>query len=629
VAFGYGGTTSAFTSATSGFTFDSAASETPVATGGAIWGVSTGGKLGTDLAGYTTGAVALTYPVSSGSATASFGITPWVDSSFNTCSSGTAVALSSTATVDYSKSLCPTVHGFAAETVTIYVGGVKLGTVTAGSTGTPTTQMAATQVPDLASGSQAITATGALSAASGTANFAAVYTTAELFTGTAGQTDLTVTSGAPGTLTILRTGVSSNGFNTANGPFGVHGLAASTAYQVTWGIGTGAAVVATFTSTATGGISGGGLQFNAPSGTVGYHILDLRLASTGADVLFGSTTAGDAASSFTTAPAQTGQFGDLLFSLTASITPTPTVGTVGASVSVAGSGLSPTTTYYVHIIGKDVTYNTYSGTYQATFTSTATGSIPTGTSFTFPQAPAAAGGENATGYYLCVDTTTVGTTANSAGCTNTGIWVLQASATLSSSSTTPGTSLTISATGLDASSTYNVVMNKVTVAALLSNSAGSGSATFTVPSTIAPGSYPVYLTAATNEVTGFAGKRVLVSPPSLTVSASATGGLTAQTLSSSGAPTEAAVNGQATVSQTFTNTASSQLSVYMWVSVQNAAGQTVGVFLGSATIAAGGSATIAAALFNLPSGSYTATAFVTTTSGIVVSSTSSTSSFSL
>jgi hypothetical protein len=67
----------------------------------------------------------------------------------------------------------------------------------------------------------------------------------------------------------------------------------------------------------------------------------------------------------------------------------------------------------------------------------------------------------------------------------------------------------------------------------------------------------------------------------------------------------------------------------MWVSVQNAAGQTVGVFLGSATIAAGGSSTIAAALFNLPSGSYTATTFVTTTSGIVVSSTSSTSSFSL
>jgi len=560
------------------------------------------------------------------------------------------VTSTSADTADYTSTKAYTVHGFStADAVTVAIGGSTLATITA-ATMTANAYghgaTATTQVPDLASGAYSISATGSISGASATGTYTLTYkpavqlaggATAQTSGGVLTQTTITVNSGASGTTTILRTGTGSGTAGSSTGPYGVHGLAASTSYQVTWGIGAGATVLTTFTTNAVGGISGGGIQFAVGSGNSGYHILDIRLASTGADVIFGGTTAGSGAfssqgwvsgNSCTTSNGQIcGYFGDTVFSLTASITPSPSVGAVGTAVSLTGSGLTPSTTYYAWVKSSGastsgVTYTT-AGTYVTTFTSTATGTIPTGTAstFNFPTAPAKASGENATSYTIYVDTSTTGTT-------NSATFVLQAAASLSPTSTTPGSSVTVTGSGLDAGQTYNVVLrlgasNLVVVAGMTANGVGAATASFTVPASTAPGSYQILLTRTSD------GKRALVSPPTLTVSASATGGLTAQTLTSSGAPAEAAVNGQATVSQTFTNTASSSLSVYMWVSVQNAAGQTVGVFLGSATVTAGGSSTIAAALFNLPSGTYTATTFVTTTSGIVVSSTSSTSSFSL
>jgi len=89
------------------------------------------------------------------------------------------------------------------------------------------------------------------------------------------------------------------------------------------------------------------------------------------------------------------------------------------------------------------------------------------------------------------------------------------------------------------------------------------------------------------------------------------------------------VSGFPTVQQTFTNTASGTLSVFMWASVLNAAGQTVAVNFGSATMSAGQTVTIGTPFLNLPSGTYTASVFVTTTTGIVISGTSSTASFTV
>ncbi|MDV3244770.1 MAG: hypothetical protein LYZ66_06325, partial [Nitrososphaerales archaeon] len=123
---------------------------------------------------------------------------------------------------------------------------------------------------------------------------------------------------------------------------------------------------------------------------------------------------------------------------------------------------------------------------------------------------------------------------------------------------------------------------------------------------------------------------VLAQPPTLTVGAPSTSFLTTGTFVATGSATEAVVNGLPTVSQSFTNTYTGSLSVIMWVSVLNSAGQTALVQIGGpATVAAGATATMQAALFNLPSGSYTATIFLTTSSGTVVSTTSTASSFTV
>jgi hypothetical protein len=71
------------------------------------------------------------------------------------------------------------------------------------------------------------------------------------------------------------------------------------------------------------------------------------------------------------------------------------------------------------------------------------------------------------------------------------------------------------------------------------------------------------------------------------------------------------------------------LPVYLWVAVQNSEGQTVGVFLGSATLSPNATAQIGAALFNLPSGRYTATAFLALYSNVVVSVTSTSRPFTI
>jgi len=79
------------------------------------------------------------------------------------------------------------------------------------------------------------------------------------------------------------------------------------------------------------------------------------------------------------------------------------------------------------------------------------------------------------------------------------------------------------------------------------------------------------------------------------------------------------------VSASFHSNYFAQLSVFMWADVENSQGQTVGVYLGSATIGAAQNSTIDTALFNLSPGgygnpgNYAVTVFATTSSGVVLS----------
>lgn len=69
----------------------------------------------------------------------------------------------------------------------------------------------------------------------------------------------------------------------------------------------------------------------------------------------------------------------------------------------------------------------------------------------------------------------------------------------------------------------------------------------------------------------------------------------------------------------YTNTYSQALSTFVWVVAKNTAGQTLGIFVGSATMDSAAAVTVFVPTFNLPAGSYAATIFATTTSGVAIS----------
>ncbi len=485
-------------------------------------------------------------------------------------------------------------------------------------------------VPELAGGSYTITVTG--TSTGNTATLGTSYT--PIVIGSAFAT----AGGTPGTTESFAT-------TTTSGGSGVHGLLPSTAYSIMFD-GPSGTSVGTFTSTSNGQVPPG-TQFTLPAGATGTHVVDLVQSSGTSSAIsgaiaprsFGSaqytgvasapvttTTASTCTMSSTGCTAGTGQ--GLLVYVTASASLSPNVGSPGAVVTISSSGLSPSSTYYV-VLSNGIAY--------ATFTSTATGTVPAGTTFAFPNlatatnTQATAGAETGESHTVCISAT-----ASFSNCASSAPFILQASLKLSASTATAGQTVSVTASGLANTIAYSVVFNYMvgtsgtsfsgtTVGSLVGGTDGTASGAFTVPSTAAAGTYAIQLVRTGGTTTSFA---ALALAPTLTVSSSATG-LTTTTLTPSGSASEATVSGTPTVSQTFTNTATGSVSVYMWVSVKNSAGQTVGVFLGSATMASGATATIGAALFNLPSGSYTASVFVTTTSGVVVSTTSTTSSFSV
>jgi hypothetical protein len=256
----------------------------------------------------------------------SFGITPWIQSPTST-------------KVDYTTSTeTVTAHGFSnTELLSLEIGGsamVSGGTCTTSTTGTCTTT--AGQVPDLAGGIQSVTVAGALSGVSarGSVTYYPIANSAS------GQT-LSITSGGAGQTTTIRTG---NGY-------GVHGLMASTTYNIIWNAISDSIIVGSFASTATGGIPSPGVKFTIPSDSGGIHILDLRTSS-GASAFFAGQLLGEYtpteapfSGTFTTA------YGDMLFSTVGSASTTSVscspASLVAASTSTCTAtvkGSSPTGT---------------------------------------------------------------------------------------------------------------------------------------------------------------------------------------------------------------------------------------------------------------------------------------------
>jgi len=166
------------------------------------------------------------------------------------------------------------------------------------------------------------------------------------------------------------------------------------------------------------------------------------------------------------------------------------------------------------------------------------------------------------------------------------------------------------------------------VGVLAPNSVGTGSINWNVPSNALPGTYTVQLVVATNGGTGLAsGNAVLDTPLQFTVggtSGSCTNEGTA-CMGINGTPAVSKSGGNTIISAAFTNNSNAPQTGYIYAVVHNALGQTVYYTTATVSPAAGASQTGQLVLFGLPSGTYSATIFVVSTSGTAISGTTNVS----
>jgi hypothetical protein len=549
----------------------------------------------------------------------SFGITPWVD----TTTGGITVT-----SVDYTSSTQAKVHGFGAtDTVTITIGGsamVSGGTI-AVTNGAGTT--ASGKVPDLAGGAQNLVATGSISGQTFTATGAITYSPIADFT--LGQT-LSINSGAAGSTTVIRTG---NGY-------GVHGLLASTAYNIVWNAQGGSVIVGSFTSTATGAIPIPGVQFTIPSDSSGIHIVDVQTTA-GNSAIYGQTNVGDVApnvGAFT--GTYTTTYGDLLFSNTALLSASPSVAVIGSPETISGSGLTAGGSYVVALGNPPPAAAGSVSTSAAAlgvFTATSTGGVPSGTTITLADTVTKL--ETGTVEYFAILTAAhfgVATTSDAYA-----QFVLAASATLNMTTAPAGHSVTINAHALNSQSAYTIVFNYLQspnapnvytgtpVGIIAPNGVGAGVASFNVPISATNGAYIVQLvTNGAGPGGATAGNAILDIPLTLIVSGTGTGTGVCNTTSCMAPGSVTSTNlpvGKAVVSP-FTNTSNAPQTVIVYAVVHNAAGQTVSYSTGTLNnVPAGGSATSYEVLFGLAPGTYSVTVFATSTSGTAISTTSTVS----
>jgi len=391
---------------------------------------------------------------------------------------------------------------------------------------------------------------------------------------------------------------------------GLHGLNPSTAYTIMWD---GTTQVGSFTSTATGEVPIG-VSFTVPAGTSGLHIIDIQAA--GASVIYGNQLTGG--QQFGGGGACGANTCDLLFNLFPLLTATPSLVGAGQTATVQGSGLPATTPLYV--VFNSISY--------AGFTSTSTGNVPSGVTFTVPQLQSNAGGERGTLENWAIDNSQ-----------EVQVGVLQfvygAVATLSASSGAAGTSVTITANGLNqADGPYGIIFNcipnnnvpftctgiasgptpgNIAIGALIPNALGAASTTITIPTNAVSGTYVIQVATA-------AGAWSLANPVTYTVGAPS--GVGVNTLTP-GSPSQTTLQGNPAISLSYTNTLSSSITIVGYAVVTNALGQVVLYTTASATLTPGGSQTGYFVLAGLAAGSYTVSVYAISSTGVVVSTTTS------
>jgi len=590
---------------------------------GAWFSSTSAGSIGNEVAGtytvgFTTGTVLNVL-------SPSYTTTPSVSLGFDTgtCSSTNYILqLCSASTSNDNAVASSAISGnmFAASTtVTVTSGGNTLLTATTGANGAFAGALTQTggvyPAIDLAQGTWTATASDGTN--TGTDTFAIVP-----IVDLTGASALTVVTGTPGTTTNLRTG--SN--------FGVHGLMANTAYTINWGmIGTtGAQSLGTFTSTATGGIPVPGVQFTIPPGPAGNHLITIVAGTT--DALFGVVR-----SDRPSTAGPTSQYGDMVFVEQVLGTIIPTVANVGQTVTLSGSGLSASTAYETTITS--VTGNAgATGQIFSTFTTDASGNIPASTTLAIPAMAtgyvngAFVGCLSATYFEQATSYNVHFSTASEYPGTQDGqaLFVLSGQASLNSTSEPAGHNAVLTATGLGNQCTYDIIFNYAVnpqataftgqvVGAFVTSTVGAGSATFTIPSTAAAGSYTIQLARVGTALLG-----ILNIPDTLTVTTAA-GACTSTTCFSAGTPTQTTSGIFQVLQVPFTNSASGSVTGIVYAVVHNAAGQTVYYTTATITPAGGAQTTATLVLSGLPHGTYSVTYFVTSTAGVAISSTGTTS----
>jgi trimeric autotransporter adhesin len=588
---------------------------------GAFFGIGTLGDTAWSTSGAPTTPASYTAAVTQSSGPAnvlspSFGITSWIVQQSSYLSGSP---------VDYTSTLQVTAHGFSnTETLTASVGGTAItgGTCTTSTAGTCTT--ASGTVPDLASGVQSVSVAGSLSGhsvtASTTATGAVTYKPIADFA--SGQT-LSINQGGAGQTTIVRTG---NGY-------GIHGLAANTAYYIIWNAISGSVIVGTFTSTATGGIPIPGVQFSIPSDSSGIHILDIQTPS-GATALYGGQVHTETIPSESPfSGAYTTAYGDMLFKNVALLSAAPSVAVIGAAETLSGSGLASGASYVIALGNGAGTVST-SAAALATFTSTSAGAVPGGVTITLTDTPTTY--ETGTVNYFSIQT--AGHFGVSTSSDAYAQFVLAASATLNMTSAPNGHPVTLTAHALNTGGVYNIVFNYVqspiqstsytgtTVGVIAPNSVGAGSATFNVPATAPSGTFVVQLTVATQGGSGApVGTAVLDAPLSLTVGSVSTSSCNTTSCMAGGPSTTTTVGPNKAVQTSFTNNSNAPVTAIVYAVVHNALGQTVAYSTATITANPGNSATAYNVLFGLAPGTYSVTIFATSTSGTAISTTSTVS----
>ena len=414
--------------------------------------------------------------------------------------------------------------------------------------------------------------------------------------------------------------------------YGVHGLAANTAYNIIWNAIGGSVNVGTFTSTATGGIPVPGKQFTIPSDSSGIHILDIQAASGTTSAIYGVVKADFIPTESPFSSTYTSQFGDLIFSNIALLSASPSVGTIGQPMTISGTGLSPGGSYVISLSDLPASVDPSTAPALQAFTATSTGSVPTGTAITLTDT--ATKTETGTVDYFQIQTAAhFGATTSPDA---TAQFVLAASANLNMTSAPGGHAVTISAHALNANGVYNIVFNYVQsqfqstsytgtpVGIIAPNAVGAGSASFNVPTGASAGTYIVQLVVGTQGTGGaVVGTGVLDSPLSLTVgSVSTTSCNTTTCMSASGSPTVTTIGGNKAVQTSFTNTSNAPVTAIVYAVVHNALGQTVSYSTATVSANAGASTTAYNVLFGLAPGTYTVSIFATSTSGTAISTSS-------